>query len=223
MKRIEGNWIIQYSIIGKGDDKIISPTSRFTTIKNGEIKNYIFGIEDVNNIDDHSKYFAFGEYLKLTRLDKRKTQFVFKIEKLNKDSLVLNQVDRNRLIVHKKISKDLRNNIDLKKLIDKSFELKIGNSIDTIYFDNSYLMFKKPNEPIEKWNSDGWKLIKIDGFDILLTGSSSTFIVKENNGKIYLNQFGLGGEILKLELSEIEIKTKRVKQIVEEIKRFEGY
>jgi len=223
MKRIEGSWVIQYSIIGKDDSKIISPTSRFSSIKNGEIKNYVFGIENKNNIDDYSKYFAFGNFLRLTRQDKSKTRFIFNVDKLNNDSLVLNQQNRDRLIIHKKIPKNLNNNIDLKKLIDKSFELKIGSSTDTIYIDNSYLMFKKPNETFEKWNSDGWKLIKVNGFDILLTGSSSTFIVNENNGKIYLNQFGLGTEIMRFELNEIVIDTKRVKQIVEEIKKINDY
>jgi len=219
MKRIEGNWIIQYSILKDGDNEIISPNSIFTTIEKGEIKDYQFGTENTDNIDDYFEYFSFGNYLRLTR--KNKSFFAFKIEDFNKDSLVLKQYDRGRIIVYQKIPEYLKNNTNLTKIINKSFELKIGNKIDTVFFDDSFLMFKKPNESIEKWDSEGLKMIKVNGFDILLTGFNTTFILKEIDEKFYLNSFGLGGKIEKFTIEEIKINTEKVKKIVEKIKEFE--
>ena len=165
-------------------------------------------------------YFSYGNIIKTWSNNTEDNQKM-RIERFNKHSIIFEAKEGDNL-VYKKIPDSLKNNSDWnQKLLHKVFELKLGESTDTIFFDNRFLMSTNSIHPYRKWDSQGWELLKINGFDIMLTGNWTTFILQEKNNEILFFGFGINGQLLKAELNEIEIDLSKVEKIVKRIKKEE--
>lgn len=217
-KRIEGTWISHYSTDLDGTNFRYDGET-LTRIKNQKFFSYYYGGK---GIPIETNYFDLGKNLKLWPLGIENNSS-YEVSEINKDSLILIEYgfDKKTKSIMKKIPDSLKNNTDWnKKLLGKAFEIRIRGDdyTDTIYFDNRFLMSKNQIHPYRKWDSQGWELDKINGFDIMFTGNWTTFILKEDEGKIKFYGFNNKKKLSKTELTEININLLKVKRIVDRIK-----
>lgn len=214
-KRIEGVWIRHYWTDLKDQD-FRYDGEVLLSIHNQEFNTYGFSRTPLK-----MNYFDFGKTLK-TWPSSIENSSSFTINSVNKDSLVIQQYDsdKNYKIIYKKISDSLKNNSDWnRKLIGKAFEFRLPEYTDTIYFDDRFIMSKNQLSPNRDWDSQGWDLLKVKGYDIMFTGNWTTFVLKENNRTIKFYGFDNKRRLSQAELTEIDIDLSKVKRIVERIKR----
>ena len=215
-KKIEGLWIRHYAI------DLTHNNYRFSgqpllEIKNRKLNYYTLGS---NGIPRTATYFSYGKILRVLYDDEYPQTMT--IKQFNKDSIVFGGSQESFNDVYKKIPDSLKNNSNWKqKLLGKAFEFRSlrYDQTDTIYFDDRYVMSINPRHPYRKWDSQGWELMKINGFDIMLTGNWTTFILKEKNKSICFYGFDNKNQLSGVELNQIEIDLTRVKKQLERLKQ----
>ncbi|NOZ47277.1 MAG: hypothetical protein GXO79_10930 [Chlorobi bacterium] len=216
-KRIEGIWIKHYST-DLSNHEFFYDGNILLDIKNQKFSTYYSGL---NGIPEETNYFNFGTNLKLWPLE-TEYNFSYSIKSINNDSLILTKYNFEKIIevVYKKIPDTLKNNSDWqKKLLWNAYEFRLPEYTDTIYFDNRFIMSKNQTTQAREWDSQDWKLTKINGFDIMFTGNWATFILVEKDDKISFYAFDNKKRLSKAELKKIDIDLSKVKKIAERIKQ----
>ena len=201
--KINGVWIEVYKLtnpnsksdftVGK-DKMLIWSSLSVLDIKNCKTKRYDASLEGKEPFE--KKHFFINNRFFPSLWNETEKEFV---KKLTKDSLVLSN-NHNHLMIYKKIPDSLKNNSKI-NLINKHYQIIAQNSIDTVFFEGSYLKIKNPNE---KWDSSGWELIHAQGFEILLTGFDTAFVIKKINGKLFLYKPTMGKDFKQFQLNEIQ-------------------
>jgi len=218
-KSIEGLYIKNYEIFSTDSNQDIYYDQYVLEIKNQKFDNYFYGS---NGIPSSFNYKKNGKNIKLTSIkNDSSSDYNIVLNKNHKDSIVFKTDRNNGEVVYFKIPDSLKNNTKI-SLAEKTFVLKSEKFIDTIYFDKDYLLIKDLN-PTDYWDTGGWELLNINGFDIILTGYSFVYVVKDINEKLFFYRFLQGNRIVEIESFEIEgYDLTRVKKIIERLKQLEN-
>ena len=205
--KINGVWIEAYSFSKHNDSISFRPTSsRIIEINNGKIKIHPYSDELKGNFLLFNNHFYFSNiYWNST------------LKTVNKDSMVIfhnNPFITNRkfTMVYKRIPTKYKSTNNY-KLTNKFFKSENENNIDTLYFDEKFLIVKTHKKINILWENVG--LIKhksINGFDVFLSPNSFNLIFKQKENKFYL-YFLNNMKFTKIELTEIVKTNELEKQI----------
>ncbi|RXP48292.1 hypothetical protein EC396_12770, partial [Lutibacter sp. HS1-25] len=141
----------------------------------------------------------------------------YNIKAVNKDSLVLttNGINKQKK-VFLRLPDSLKNSSNFKnKLLDKSFKLVSEYGIDTVHFNENFLLNKIPLGIEKKWGITSLTYDTIDNFQILNTGMSRFFIIKENNNRVFLYLPSFDKTFKQVELIEIQVDKSKIRETIE--------
>jgi len=214
-KKTEGLWVLHYALDVNDADFKWHHASPLLNIENNKLNTYSYGRDGVPYT---VSFFSFGNRMAIFHDDYLE---VSHIVSFSKDSMILDEQHDNYRQVYKKFPDSLKNNSDWHKILNnKAFQIRFPNAIDTIYFDDHYLMAKARSKSRPyTWSSQGWELVKVRDFDIMQAGLWNTLILQEKDGKLTFNSFDNQNNLSSFELTEINIDLTEVKKEIEKIKK----
>jgi len=216
--RIKGVWLGVYE---NRKNSIFSTNHEVLVFKNFNFDKVceLYSCYDIRN----ELLFAFGNNIFIDTKEEYSIKWK-NINYLDKDSLVFKT--HNVFSVYRKIPDSLKQKKSLKtNFKNKLLTINNGEFLDTIYFDDKFLLFKNNKNPYEKWTNNYFEIKNIDNFKIMFfNGQINPIIIKEKGNDIFFFQYqrnktnSLKVEIIKsnnLINNQIKTKLERIKKLEE--------
>lgn len=218
-KRIDGIYVkvIEINNYKNGKDFIID-SQKIVKIEEQKIVSHHFNYSESND------FFVIGNVIKQDLNFNEIGHLNYNIKTVNRDSLVLttNGINEQKK-VFLRLPDTLKATSNFKDiLLDKSFKLVSEHGIDTVHFDENFLLNKISLKDEEKWGITGLSYDTIDDFQILYTGMSRLFIFKENKNRIFLYLPSFDKTYKQFELIEIRSDKFEILKTIEDYQKYEN-
>ena len=169
---IEGTWIGDYTY-PTDNKELILPIQKLIQFENG--KAYFKGSKN-----SFGKEIIEGKYSLFWNNIKFNDQYEnYKIQKVNKDSLVLKNDASSFIQIFKRVPDSLKNDKNI-RLTGNLYRWVNEKFTDTIFFKNDSIIKRKTNNFSQNDNTN-WERINFNGFDVIFMEGDVPFIIQNSN------------------------------------------